>query len=310
MSDVSALDAQPTAGKQAVFSPPNDASMAVQARIADLSKQAQTAQGQKDLRGLINQHYTQIYSYDGRVAVSLKVPGFLDSSAEGSSQCMIYEQSHYWTEPYDDYEYDIGWTQRLVIKVTKWDAKVSLTVPTYVAASCEVGSSTAQVQYVIRGLSGPYKNLTGDAKTFNVDQYAQYAVKMQGLLDDVDNLEMNIEPLVIARVLKQDAPQTSRRDLYRGYAYRLSGVSGILRGKTADDWFQYVTTKGKDESGKFQPIADTNYLRECIDAAYADYAIAKGKTISDGKSQPDQEALINQIKGDLDGFAIGRQAFE
>ena len=36
MSDVSALDAQSTAGKQAVFSPPNDASTGVQARIADL----------------------------------------------------------------------------------------------------------------------------------------------------------------------------------------------------------------------------------------------------------------------------------
>ncbi len=112
---------------------------------------------------------------------------------------MIYEQSHYWTEPYDGYEYDIGWTQRLVIKVTKLDAKASLTVPTYIAASCEVGSSTAQVQYVIRGLSGSMKNLTGDAKTFNVDQYAQYAVKMQGLLDEVDSLKMNIEPLVIAQ---------------------------------------------------------------------------------------------------------------
>ena len=69
---------------------------------------------------------------------------------------------------------------------------------------------------------------------------------MQGLLDEVDSLKMNIEPLVIAQGTEAGRAAESRRDLYRGYAYRLSGIRGILQGETADQWVQYVTTQGKD----------------------------------------------------------------
>ncbi len=71
-----------------------------------------------------------------------------------------------------------------------------------------------------------------------------------------------------------------------------------------------MTTQGKDLKGKPQKIADESYFKECVNAAYADYGIVTGKTLSDGRSSPDQQALISTITADLDGFAISRKSFE
>jgi hypothetical protein len=296
MPNVAAVAASPN--KQALFSTPTDSLTPVQEMLSGLGP---------DIARQLNNHTTQIYAYDGHAAVTLKVPGFFDANADGKSQCLIYDQAHYLTKTLDGYEYDIGWAQRLVIKVTTWKATAALTVPSAVAASCDVGESKALVQYVVRGLSGTYKNLTGDAAQFGVDQFAQYRIKMQGLLDELDNGKTGVVPVVIARTKIQDEPTTNRRDRYRDYAYHLAGVAGILKGSTADDWYIYLTTKGKDQSGKPQKIADEALCRHAIDEAYADYGIGRGK-LSD-LSKPDQNALVNTIISELDGYKTGRASF-
>lgn len=289
--------------KEALFETPSDAAQPVHDLIESLCALDQTALGKK-----LNQHTTQIYSYDGRAAVTLKIPGFSDNAADASYQCMVYDQAHYFTQTLGDYDYDLGWTQRLVIKVTKWSANVNLTVPSAVAASCDVNSCTALVQYVVRGLSGSYKNLTGEAASFGVDQFAQYRIKMQGLLDDLDNVKMSVVPVVVARVRTQGAEQVNRQDVYRGSAYRLVGLSGIQQDRTVDELFTYMTTRGKDQSGAAQKIADETYFRQCLEAAYADYGIEKGKKLSD-LSKPLQTSLSSTIIGEVDGFTIGRKGF-
>jgi hypothetical protein len=256
----------------------------------------------------LNQHTTQIYAYDGRMAVTLKVPGFSDNSADGSSHCLIYDQAHYLTKSLGDYDYDFGWTQRLVIKVTTLDVKVSVTIPSAVAASCDLGSSTAVVQYVVRGVAGDPKVLSGEAAQFGVDQFAQYRIKMQALFDQLENGKMHVEPVVLARQLRQAVPETNRRDLYRGFAYRLCGLQGILMGHTVDEHYTYMTTKGKDQSGAHQKIDDEAYFRTCIESAYGDYGIANGKRLTD-LSKPDQAVLRSTIAADLDGFETYRHGF-
>jgi len=256
----------------------------------------------------INQHFTQVFSYSGTVAAKLSVPGFAEGSATASEHCLIYDQAHWIEKEIGDYTYDIGWTQRLVIKIDDVKLSASVTVPSIVAASCSVGKGTASVQYVVRGLSGDAPELSGNVGKFDVDAFAEYQVKLAQLISKVKAGEIKVKPVVLARQKMRDPSATDRRDTYLGYAYRLAGISGILKGMTAQEWFTYMTTHGVDKAGKLQKIADEDYFKNCVEEAYGEYGLDNGQKLGD-KPVPDQRLIRDTIEAELDGFEISRGQF-
>lgn len=284
----------------------------VQQALAQLATLDQNA-----LKSRLNNNFTQVSSYSGHVAASLKVPGFSDNSADASSQCLIYEQTHFMTtETMDDgYTYNLGWSQRLVIKVTKMEASLSLTVPSAVAVSCQTGHTTASVQYVVIGLTSHEntEDLAGTLGSFNVDQLADYSAKMRGLLRDLDSGKVQVSPAVIARTLVPTPvePAGSQADVTaasRAAAYRMCAVNGILGNATADVLYTEMTTKGKNAKHQHQPIADPPLLRKCIDQAYADYGIGVGQRLSDVVGRSPIDTLTSRIRLDVDAFVVARKA--
>jgi hypothetical protein len=259
----------------------------------------------------LNVHCSNTFSYSASAAAHLNIPaGGVDVSGSAASQYVIYDEGHWVETQIDGYTYDLGWSARLVVAITRLEAKLDVTFPEVLAASCTAQNSTARVQYLIQGLAGTADELSASlGQSFDVKLFAEYQVKLDRLRGKIGRGEITLNPVVIARQKLPDAADTNRWQTYQGYAYRLAGITGILKGQTAEQWYGHMTKDGKEaDKTTHQKIANETFFKQCVDEAYETYGIPSGKSLTE-LSKPEQEEIRGKIEKELDGFVVARDSF-